>query len=83
MSRRLELSVSGRSLGGREPPFGRSPAANRLCGTCGEKTEIITIGETVTPNEAYVLAEQDKFQFQWWALGLVSTRPVEQKKGAD
>jgi len=30
-----------------------------------------------------VLAEQDKFQFQWWALGLVGARPVEQKKGAD
>ncbi len=30
-----------------------------------------------------MLAEQDKFQFQWWALGLVGARPVEQKKGAD
>jgi site-specific DNA-methyltransferase (adenine-specific) len=41
------------------------------------------IGEPVTPNEAFILAEQDKFQFQWWALGLVGARPVEQKKGAD
>ena len=41
------------------------------------------IGEPVTPNEAYILAEQDKSQFQWWALGLVGARPVEQKKGAD
>jgi site-specific DNA-methyltransferase (adenine-specific) len=41
------------------------------------------IGEPVTPNEASILAEQDKFQFQWWALGLVGARPVEQKKGAD
>ncbi len=41
------------------------------------------IGEPVTPNEASVLAEQDKYQFQWWALGLVGARPVEQKKGAD
>jgi len=41
------------------------------------------IGEPTTPNEAAVLAEQDKFQFQWWALGLVGARPVEQKKGAD
>ena len=23
------------------------------------------------------------YQFQWWALGLVNARPVEQKKGAD
>src|ERR1019366_1930177 len=41
------------------------------------------IGEPVTPNEAATLAEQDKYQFQWWALGLVGARPVEQKKGAD
>ena len=41
------------------------------------------IGEPTTPNEAATLAEEDKFQFQWWALGLVSARPVEQKKGAD
>ena len=41
------------------------------------------IGEPTTPNEAATLAEEDKFQFQWWALGLVNARPVEQKKGAD
>jgi hypothetical protein len=41
------------------------------------------IGEPTTPNEAATLAEDDKFQFQWWALGLVGARPVEQKKGAD
>ena len=41
------------------------------------------IGEPTTPNEASTLAEEDKYQFQWWALGLVGARPVEQKKGAD
>ncbi len=41
------------------------------------------IGEPTTPNEAATLAEDDKYQFQWWALGLVGARPVEQKKGAD
>jgi len=56
---------------------------NRLRDTYGDKIEIITIGEPTTPNEAYVLAGQDKYQFQWWALGLVGARPVEQKKGAD
>ncbi len=56
---------------------------NRLRDTYGDKVEIITVGEPTTPNEAYTLAEQDKFQFQWWALGLVGARPVEQKKGAD
>jgi len=56
---------------------------HRLRDIYGNKIEIVTVGEPVTPNEAYVLAEQDKFQFQWWALGLVGARPVEQKKGAD
>jgi DNA modification methylase len=56
---------------------------NRLRDTYGDKIEIITVGEPTTPNEAFVLAEQDKYQFQWWALGLVGARPVEQKKGAD
>ena len=56
---------------------------HRLRDTYGNKIEIVTVGEPVTPNEAYVLAGQDKFQFQWWALGLVGARPVEQKKGAD
>jgi site-specific DNA-methyltransferase (adenine-specific) len=56
---------------------------NRLRDTYGDKIEIITVGEPVTPNEAATLAEQDKYQFQWWALGLVGARPVEQKKGAD
>jgi hypothetical protein len=56
---------------------------NRLRDTYGDKIEIVTVGEPVTPNEAAILAEQDKYQFQWWALGLVGARPVEQKKGAD
>ena len=29
------------------------------------------------------MAHSDPYQFQWWALGLVGARPVEQKKGAD
>ena len=56
---------------------------NRLRDTYGNKIEINTVGEPTTPNEAVMLAEQDKYQFQWWALGLVGARPVEQKKGAD
>ncbi|MCX6916642.1 MAG: DNA methyltransferase [Verrucomicrobia bacterium] len=56
---------------------------NRLRDTYGDKIEIVTVGEPTTPNEASVLAGQDKYQFQWWALGLVGARPVEQKKGAD
>jgi hypothetical protein len=32
---------------------------------------------------AQQLAAGDRYQFQWWALGLVGARPVEEKKGAD
>jgi DNA modification methylase len=41
------------------------------------------IGEPVSAPDAKALAETDPYQFQWWALGLVNARPVEQKKGAD
>lgn len=41
------------------------------------------IGEPVSAPDAAALATDDPFQFQWWALGLVGARPVEQKKGAD
>lgn len=58
---------------------------NRLRDAFGEeiaRTYRVT-GEPYTLSEAVALAAQDKFQFQWWALGLVGARPVEQKKGAD
>lgn len=41
------------------------------------------IGEPISVPDAETLAQQDPYQFQWWALGLVGARPVEQKKGAD
>jgi DNA modification methylase len=41
------------------------------------------IGEPVSIPDAEALAAQDPYQFQWWSLGLVGARPVEQKKGAD
>jgi site-specific DNA-methyltransferase (adenine-specific) len=49
----------------------------------GHTIEITTIGEPATPADAAKLAEEDKYQFQWWALGLVDARPEQQKKGAD
>ena len=55
----------------------------RLRDTYGDKIQIETHGEPTTPADAAKLAEDDKFQFQWWALGLVDARPEEQKKGAD
>jgi DNA modification methylase len=49
----------------------------------GSATVVRVIGEPVSPADAAKLAEDDKYQFQWWALGLVGARPEEQKKGAD
>jgi DNA modification methylase len=45
--------------------------------------EYQVIGEPVSLPDAERLAVDDPYQFQWWALGLVGARPVEQKKGAD
>jgi tRNA G10 N-methylase Trm11 len=55
---------------------------SRLRETYGDKIEIKTVGEPVSHKDAEKLAKDDKYQFQWWALGLVGARPVEQKKGA-
>jgi len=42
------------------------------------------IGEPVDLAGAKALAHQDRYQFQWWALGLIGARPLgEKKKGAD
>jgi len=45
--------------------------------------EYDVIGEPVSLAGARQLAEEDPFQFQFWATGLVGARPVDQKKGAD
>ena len=55
----------------------------RLFDSFGDKVTYEVVGEPVALAGAVELAKQDKFQFQWWALGLVNARPVEQKKGAD
>ena len=42
------------------------------------------IGEPADLASAKALARQDRYQFQWWALGLINARPLgEKKKGAD
>jgi site-specific DNA-methyltransferase (adenine-specific) len=56
---------------------------SRLTDTFGGKSEYEVIGEPVSIPDAQALAASDPYQFQWWALGLVGARPVEQKKGAD
>ncbi|MEX0704847.1 MAG: DNA methyltransferase [Planctomycetales bacterium] len=41
------------------------------------------IGEPVSLPDARRLANEDHYQFQWWAVGKLGGRPAEQKKGAD
>lgn len=55
----------------------------RLNDAFGNQVSYKVIGEPVSIPDAAALAESNPYQFQWWALGLVSARPVEQKKGAD
>jgi DNA modification methylase len=56
---------------------------HRLKDMFGTMADYNVIGEPTSLPDAQALAEQDPWQFQWWALGLVGARPVEQKKGAD
>jgi len=56
---------------------------HRLHNTFGEELDYEVIGELASVADAKALAAADPWQFQWWALGLVGARPVEQKKGSD
>jgi len=56
---------------------------NRLRDAFGDKAVYKVIGEPVSLPDARTLAEQDKDQFQWWALGLVGAAPAVKKKGPD
>jgi adenine specific DNA methylase Mod len=55
----------------------------RLKNMFGDTVKYGVVGEPVSLPDAKTLAESDPYQFQWWALGLVGARPVEQKKGPD
>ena len=55
----------------------------RLRDSFGKDCQFAVIGEPTSLQDATALAAQAPYQFQWWALGLVEARPVEQKKGAD
>jgi DNA modification methylase len=55
----------------------------RLLDAFGTEAKYNVMGEPTSLPDAAALAESDPYQFQWWALGLVGARPVEQKKGAD
>jgi len=41
------------------------------------------LGDPKDLSSANALAQEDRYQFQWWALGLIDARPVHYKKGAD
>jgi DNA modification methylase len=55
----------------------------RLRDSYGSAAIFNVVGEPTTIDDAEELAKTDPYQFQWWALGLVGARPIEQKKGAD
>ncbi len=56
---------------------------NRLADAFGGQARFSVVGEPASLPDAQALAESDPYQFQWWALGLVGARPVDEKKGAD
>ena len=56
---------------------------SRLRDTYGADVPMKVLGEPTDLSGARALAAENKYQFQWWALGLVGARPVEEKKGAD
>lgn len=56
---------------------------HRLYDIFGNRVKYKVKGEPVSLPDAKAFAENDPYQFQWWALGLVGARPIEQKKGAD
>jgi hypothetical protein len=56
---------------------------NRLKDSFGDAVRYGVVGEPISLPDAQVLAVENPYQFQWWALGLVEARPVDQKKGAD
>lgn len=55
----------------------------RLIETFEPDPNFNVIGEPTMVEDVAELAQSDPYQFQWWALGLVGARPIEQKKGAD
>jgi len=58
---------------------------SRLNDSYGDRVSYVVVGEPADVGGAEALAKQDRYQFQWWALGKIRARPVaeERKKGAD
>jgi len=64
-------------------PLDSSRSASRTAFGPEIKQTYEVIGEPTDYRGAAQLAAEDKYQFQWWALGQVGARAAEQKKGAD
>jgi site-specific DNA-methyltransferase (adenine-specific) len=56
---------------------------HRLLDAFGDAVPYTVVGEPTTVEDAQELAEEDRDQFEAWALGLVGARNASQKKGAD
>jgi site-specific DNA-methyltransferase (adenine-specific) len=56
---------------------------HRLYNAFGDRAIYKIIGEPTSLHDARALAQQDRYQFQSWALGLVRARSEVQKKGRD
>ncbi len=58
---------------------------SRLADAYGTTVSYVVVGEPADLHGAEALAKQDRYQFQWWALGRIGARPAgeERKKGAD
>jgi len=56
---------------------------SRLVDAFGEGVPYTVVGEPTTTEDAKRLAEEDRDQFEAWALGLVGARNAAKKKGAD
>ena len=57
---------------------------SRLRDMFGDEVQYEVIGIPVDVGSAQALAEQDRFEFEHWALGLIDARPANKKKrGAD
>lgn len=56
---------------------------HRLLDAFGDTVPYTVVGEPTTVEDAQELAEEDRDQFEAWALGLVGARNAVKKKGSD
>ncbi len=56
---------------------------NRLMNAYGDAVPYTVVGEPTTVEDAEKLAEENRDQFEAWALGLVGARNAAKKKGSD